>query len=158
MEEKQLSNPLTKLKSQEIREPDINRQTFGQQTTGKKFISEHMLEESFDRIDTMPFAITKSKSKTKDQFHDSTTKKEIQEAMKPTITGQQSNSFKNLLLSSADSLKSTHYERLQYISMLKQIQPLENYCKIKYLNLRGRERKMLVKEIEDIIIKLRFQI
>ena len=42
--------------------------------------------------------------------------------------------------------------------MLKQIKPLDNYCKIKYLNMRGRERKKLIKEIEDIVIKLRFEI
>ena len=35
--------------------------------------------------------------------------------------------------------------------MMNRIKPLGNYCKSKYLNMRGKRRKNLIKAIEDII-------
>ena len=40
--------------------------------------------------------------------------------------------------------------KIEWITMIDRVEPLTNYCKSQTLNLRGKERKALVKRIEEL--------
>ena len=55
------------------------------------------------------------------------------------------------MLTEEEVKKETVYDKANYQTLLKAITPKINYCKSKLLNIRGRERKEMVQEMERMI-------
>ena len=107
------------------------------------------MEADINQIDGLPYLAFESQFRLNNKTDSYALGNQVDEPELPK------NSFNlrhsKVLLTKEEAQQKTAYDKANYQTLLKEIKLKVNYCKSKYLNVRGKERKSMVQEMEIMV-------